>query len=91
MAADGPQQLEPKVAHELRWRRRGERELPKLGAVKVPPTFEDGAAVGMEDCDQYLVKDNLAALVGKRAQTDEGMGKRRHDMAQIVTGGNTEM
>jgi hypothetical protein len=35
----------------------------------------------MVDCDQRLVKDNLADLVGKRAQTDEGMGKRGHDMA----------
>jgi hypothetical protein len=38
-------------------------------------------AFGMVDCDQCLVKDNLAALVGERAQTDEGMGKRGHDMA----------
>ncbi len=55
--------------------------MPKLGAIKVLPTFEDRVAVRMEDCDQCLVKDNLAALVGKRAQTDEGMGKRGHDMA----------
>ncbi len=53
----------------------------KLGAVKVPPTFEDGVTIGMEDCDQCLAEDNLAALVGKRAQIDDGMGKRRHDMA----------
>ncbi len=55
------------------------RELPKSGTVKVPPTFEDGVAIGMEDCDQCLFEDNLAALVGKRA---EGMGKRGHDMAR---------
>jgi hypothetical protein len=54
--------------------------LPKLGAIKVPPTLEDGVAIRMEDCDQCLVEDNLAALVGERAQTDEGMGKRWHDM-----------
>jgi hypothetical protein len=77
-----PQLLEPKVASVLEWRRSGERKLPKPGAVKVLQTFEDGVAVGMEDCDQCLAKDNLAALVGKRAQTDEGMEKRRHDMAR---------
>jgi hypothetical protein len=65
-----------------RWRSSGERELPKSGAVKVLPTFKDGVAVGMEDCDQCLVEDNLAALVGKRAQTDEGMGERGHHMAR---------
>jgi hypothetical protein len=36
----------------------------------------------MEGYDQCLVKDNLAVLVGERAQPNEGMGKRRHDMAQ---------
>ncbi len=56
--------------------------MPKLGAIKVLPTFEDGVAVGMEDCDRCFVKDNLAALVGKMAQIDEGMGKRGHDMVQ---------
>jgi hypothetical protein len=66
----------------LRLRRSSERELLKPGAVKVSPTFEDMMAIGMEDCDRCLVKDNLAALVGERAQTDEGMGKRWHDMAQ---------
>ncbi len=71
-----------------RWRRSGERELPKLGAVKVRPTFEDGVAVGMEDCDQCLVEDNLAALVGKRAQTNEGMETRWHDMARHCCWGN---
>ena len=65
-----------------RWRRSGERELPKSGAVKVPPTFEDGVAAGMEDCDRCLVEDNLAALVSKRAHPDEGKGKRWYDMAQ---------
>ncbi len=64
-----------------RWWRSGERELPRLGAIKVPPTFEDGVAVRIKDCDQCLVEDNLEALVGKRAQTNEGMGKRGHDMA----------
>jgi hypothetical protein len=54
---------------------------PKSGSVKVPPTAEYGMAIGMVDCDQCFVKDNLAALVGKRAQTDEGLGKRRHDMS----------
>jgi hypothetical protein len=52
------------------------------GAIKVLPSFEDGVAVGIEDCDRCLVKDNLAALVGKGSQTNEGMGKRWHDMAQ---------
>jgi hypothetical protein len=55
--------------------------LPQPGAIKVLPTFEDGVAIRMEDSDRCLVKDNLAALVGKRAQTNEGMGKRWHDMA----------
>ncbi len=34
-----------------RWRRRGEEELPKLGAVDVLPTVEYGVVVGMVDCD----------------------------------------
>ncbi len=58
-----------------RWKRRSEGELPKLGAVNVPPTVEYGVAVGMVDCGGCLVEDNLAALVSKIAQTDEGMGK----------------
>ncbi len=57
-----------------RWRRHSERELPKLGAVKVPPTAEDGATVRMEDCDRCLVEDNLAALVKEGAQPNKGMG-----------------
>jgi hypothetical protein len=44
----------------------------------------------MEDHDKCLVEDNLAALVGKRAQTDEGMGKRRHDMARHHCWGSLE-
>jgi hypothetical protein len=59
-----------------RLRRNSERELPQPGAVKVAPTFEDGVAVRMEDCYRCLVKDNLAALVGKRSQTNEGMGEK---------------
>ncbi len=51
------------------------------GSVDVLLTVEYGMAIGMVDCDQYLVKDNLAALVGKRAQTNEGMGGRGQDMA----------
>ncbi len=58
-----------------------ERESPKPGAAKVPPIFEDGVAVGMKDCGRCLVEDNFAALVGERSQTDEGTGKRWHDMA----------
>jgi hypothetical protein len=50
-------------------------------SVVVLPTVDYGMAVRMVDCDGYLVEDNLAALVGKRAQTNEGMGKRGHDMA----------
>jgi hypothetical protein len=64
------------------WRRHSEKELPKTGAVQIPPIFEDRVVVGMEDCDRCLVEDNLAALVGERAQTNEGMGKRWLDMAQ---------
>jgi hypothetical protein len=60
--------------------RSSERELPKLGAVKVPPIFEDEAAAGMEYYDRCLVKDNLEALVSKEAQPDEGTRKRWHDM-----------
>ncbi len=41
------------------------------------PTFKDGVAVGMEDGDCCLVKNNLAALVGKRPQTNEAMGGTR--------------
>ncbi len=71
-----------------RWRRSSERELPQPGAVKVLPTFEDGVAVGMKDCDRCLVKDNLAALIGKRIQTNEGMGKKWHGMARHCCWGN---
>ncbi len=53
-----------------------------MGAIKVPPTFEDRVAVGMEDYDRCLVEDNLAALVSKRTKTNEGMGKIWHDMAR---------
>ncbi len=50
-------------------------------SVVVLPTVEYGMAIRMVNCDRYLVKDNLAALVGKRAQTNEGMGKKGHDIA----------
>jgi hypothetical protein len=61
---------------KLWWqRRRSERELPKTGTIQVPPTIENRVAVGMEDCDRCLVKDDLAALVSKRAQTNEGLKK----------------
>jgi hypothetical protein len=73
-----------------RWRRSSERKSPQLGAVKVLPTFEDGVAVRMEDCDRYLVEDNLAALVGKRSQTNEGMGKDGMTWPNIVAGGRAE-
>jgi hypothetical protein len=53
-----------------------------MGAVKVPQTFEDRVTIRIEDSDRCLVEDNLAALVGKRAQTNEGIGKRWHDMAR---------
>jgi hypothetical protein len=36
----------------------------------------------MEDGYCCLVENKLAALVGKRPQTDEGMGERGHDMAR---------
>jgi hypothetical protein len=52
------------------------------GPFQIPQTLNHRVAIEMEDCDQCLVEDNLAALVSKRAQTDEGMGKRRHDMAR---------
>jgi hypothetical protein len=64
-----------------RWKRTSEGELSQPGAVKVLPTFEGEMTIGMEDCDRCLVKDNLAALVGKKSQTNEGMGERWHDMA----------
>ena len=73
-----------------RWRRSSKRELSKLGAVKVPPTFEDGVAVGMEDCDQCLVEDNLAALVGKRANPMRVRGKDGMTWPDIVAGGSVE-
>ncbi len=64
-----------------RWKRGSERKLPQPVAIKVPPTFEDGVAVEMEDYDRCLVKNNLAALVGERSLTNEGMGKKWQDMA----------
>jgi hypothetical protein len=63
------------------WRRNSERELPQPGAIKVMPTLEDGVAVRMEDYYRCLVKNNLAALAGKRSQTNKGMGGKWHDMA----------
>jgi hypothetical protein len=62
--------------------RSSESELPKPGAIKVPPTFEDRVVIRIQDCDRCLVKDNLAALAGKRVQTNESMGKRLHNMAR---------
>jgi hypothetical protein len=44
----------------------------------------------MTDCDRCLVKDNLAAQVGKRTQTNEDMGERWHDMSNIVARGSVE-
>jgi hypothetical protein len=64
--------------------------MPKFGAIKVLPTFEDGVAVGMEDCDQCLVEDNLAALVGKRANPMRVRGKDGMTWPDIVSGGNAE-
>jgi hypothetical protein len=57
--------------------RSSEGELPKSGAVNVPPTVEYGLAVSMVmSCQRQS-----SAQVGKRAQTNEGMGKRGHNMA----------
>jgi hypothetical protein len=47
----------------------------------------------MEDCDRCLVKDNFAALVGKRSQTNESMGKRWHNgmtWPNIIVRGSAE-
>jgi hypothetical protein len=81
MAADSPPAKGAKGGECTESEGGGEGELPKLGSVNVPPPAEYGMAIGTIDCDRCLVKDNLAALVGKRAQTDEGMGERGHDMA----------
>ncbi len=73
-----------------RWKRTSERELPQPGTLKVAPTFEDGVAVGMEDYGRCLVKDNHAALAGKRSQANEGMGVRWHDIARHCCWGKFE-
>ncbi len=55
--------------------RNSEGESPKLGAFMFVPTFKDGVAIGMKDGYHCLVKNNLAAFVGKRPQTYEGIGE----------------
>ncbi len=62
-----------------------------MGSVKVPPTAEYGMAIGMINCDQCFVKDNLTALVGTRAKTNEGMGKEGMTWPAIVDGGSVGM
>ena len=40
-----------------------------------PPSVEDAGTCGVDDVDVIFGKNNFAALVGERAQADEGMGK----------------
>jgi hypothetical protein len=52
-----------------------EWESPKAGASAFSPSFEDGGSCRIDDIDVIFGKHNFAALVGERAQADEGMGK----------------
>jgi hypothetical protein len=54
--------------------------MPEVRAGLILPSREDGMAIGVVDHDGCFSEDNVAALVGKRPQADEGMGKR--DMSQ---------
>ena len=55
----------------------GEHEwkTPETGAIAFSPSFEDADSCGIDGIDVIFGKHNFAALVGKRAQADEGMGK----------------
>jgi hypothetical protein len=48
-------------------------------------------AVGMVDCDQCLVEDNLAALVGKRLKPMRVWGKEGMTWPAIIDGGSAGM
>jgi hypothetical protein len=57
-----------------------EREAPEVGAILFMPSVKDAVAIWMDDQDNMLGEDNLAAEIGKGAQADEGMGEGGHDM-----------
>jgi hypothetical protein len=44
----------------------------------------------MEDCDQCLVEDNLAALVGKRAHPMRVWGEKGMTWPNIIDGGSAD-
>jgi hypothetical protein len=48
-------------------------------------------AIGMVDCDQCLVEDNLAALVGKWPKPMRAWGKEGMTWPSIVDGGSAGM
>jgi hypothetical protein len=48
---------------------------PETGAYTLSPSFEDAASCGIDDLHVIFGENNFAALVGKWAQADEGMGK----------------
>jgi hypothetical protein len=74
-----------------RWRRSGERELPKLGAVKVPPTFEDGVVVRMEGYNNVLLKTILQPWLAKGPKPIWVWGKDGMAWPDIVARRSTEM
>jgi hypothetical protein len=55
----------------------------EAGAGHILPSREYGMPIGVEDSDSCFGEDNVAALVGKRPQANEGMGERGHDMPQL--------
>ncbi len=61
-----------------------------MGTVKVLPTFDDGVAIRIEDYDQCLVKDNLAALVSEWPKPLRVWGKEGITWPNIVAGGSAE-
>jgi hypothetical protein len=46
-----------------------------MGAIPFSPSFEDALTIKINDGDVIFGEDDLAALVGKWAQADKGMGK----------------
>ncbi len=52
-----------------------EWKTPEMGALAFSSSFEDADSCGTNDINVIFGKNNFAALVGKWAQADEGMGK----------------
>jgi hypothetical protein len=55
-----------------------ERETPETRAIVFAPSFEDAVAIRVDDRHSGLGENDLAAEVGERPQTDEGVGEGGH-------------